>query len=182
VKLIEKKKKKNLINISKTMENKISEKLKKIYASTDLIKKADKNRIKILEDKKLKQYSNFQYSLIELKEKIKIDKQKDKEKNENINDNISAINRSFIQENKSLSNKLMDKYKKIAEKNKDKFVNLNKFIRKRQNSINHVNENNLLNKLYFSKLGVKIKKNQQKHNNKSIQRNRSMNLSRDLIK
>jgi len=164
------------------MENKISEKLKKIYASTDLIKKADKNRIKNLEDKKLKQYSNFQFSLIELKEKIKNDKIKEKEKNENVNDNISAINRSFIEENKSLSNRLLDKYKKIADKNKDKFVNLNKFIKKRQNSINHVNEKNLINKLFFSKLGVKIQKNQHKQNNKSVQRNRSMNLSRDMIK
>ena len=64
------------------MENKISEKLKKVYASTDVIKKAEKNRIKNLEDKKLKQYTSFHFSLIELKEKIKNDKQNKKEKTE----------------------------------------------------------------------------------------------------
>ena len=164
------------------MENKISEKLKKVYASTDVIKKAEKNRIKNLEDKKLKQYTSFHFSLIELKEKIKNDKQNKKEKTENVKGNISAINRSFIEENMDLSSRLMEKYKKITEKNKDKFVYLNKFVHKRQNSINNVIENNSLNKMFFSRLGESIKKYQHRQNCKSVERNKSMSASREKIK
>lgn len=164
------------------MENKISEKLKKVYDSTDIIKKAEKNRIKNLEAKKLRQYTSFHSSLMELKEKIKEDKEKKKEKTESVKENISVINRSFVEQNKDLSMRLMEKYKKISDKNKDKFSQLNEFIHKRKNSINKVNENSFLNRMYFSRLGDNIRKYQHTQNKKSVERNKSLDMSKEIIK
>jgi hypothetical protein len=181
VRSIEKKKEENLSNISKTIEERISQKLKKISDSANATKKAEEIRIQNLEERKFKQFTTYSSTLDELKEKIKLLKKKEKEKKENVNEKIIHINKSFVIENKNLSKQLMEKYQKISEKNKDKFNNLNEFVHNRHNSIIKVNENSMLNKMFFNSLGENILKNQLKHNSRSAQRNRSNIESRELL-
>ena len=157
-------------------------KLKKVHESTDLIINEDKKRIIKLEKKKLDQFTNYHTSLVDLKDKIKEGKQKEKEKLNNVKGNQNHINRSFVQENKDLSSRLMDKYKKISEKNKNKFIELNEFSLRRKNSHINVGENRLMNKMYVSSLTNNVRDFQIRQNSKSAERNRSNILSREMSK
>lgn len=179
---IEKNKKKNLKKISRTIESQISEKMKKIYTSNDNKRKAENKKIKELEIKKLGQYTSYHFSLMDLKEKINKQKEKEKEKYINVKENISILNRSFNEKSKDLNKKLNDKFKKISDNNKNRFLYLSQFIHKREKSFEKNIENNFTNKMYFTRLGNDILKFQHNKNLKSIERNKSLNDYKEIMR
>lgn len=182
MKSFEKNKKKNLKKISTNIESQYTEKMKKVFSSNDLIRKEEKKKIKEFEVKKLGQYTSYHFSLMDLKEKISKQKEKEKEKYIHVKENISSLNRSFNEKNKDMKLKLVEKFKKISDNNKNKFLYLNEFIHKREKSFEKISENNYVNKMYFTRIGDNIMKFQHKQNKKSIERNKSLYNSREIMK
>ncbi len=157
--------------------------MKKIYQSSELIKKKEQLRLKDIENRKFKQFSSHYYNVANIKEKISDKKKKEKVKYETFKDNISHINRSYYEKNEDLFNKLSDKYKKQID-NKNAYQRFIGFIHKRKISFDRFNENSFnlsLNRINSS-MNQDIMRFQHQQNSKSFIRNKSLDVSREYIK
>jgi hypothetical protein len=170
-----------MLNISNTINKEIDEKMKKIFKSTEMIKKQEQKRLNEIEKRKLNQYTSYHINIVKIKENIQKVKQKEKIKYGNVKDNIEFLNRSFNEKQDSLYKKLSDKYKKQRE-NRNSFMKYDQFFHKRKLSFDRFSENStVLNTLNKSPRG-NIIKFQYMQNTKSLEKNKSLNVSRESLK
>lgn len=170
-----------MLNISNTINKEIDQKMKKIFKSTEIIKKQEQKRLKEIENRKLTQFTNFQINISKMKENMQKIKQKEKIKYESVKDNIEFLNRSFDEKRDSLYKQLSDKYRKQRE-NRNNFMKYDQFFHQRKLSFDRFSDNsNSLNTLNKSPRG-NIIKFQYAQNTKSFEKNKSLNVSRESLK
>lgn len=169
------------MNISNTINKDIDEKMKKIYRSTEFIKKQEQKKLKEMENRKLSQFTSYHINISKIQENITKIKQKEKFKRENVKENIDHLNRSFVEKQDSLYKQLSDKYKKQKERHKS-LMKYDQFFHKRKLSFDRFSENSVvINTLNKSPRG-NIIKFQYMQNTKSVEKNKSLNVSRESIK
>jgi len=170
-------------NISKSIHKEIDEKMKKIIKSTEIIKKQEEKRIKNIENRKLNQYTSYYYNISNINEKIRKIHEKEKVKFVNVKENIDHINRTFNERQDSLYNQLNEKYRKQRE-NKKSHIKFDEYIHRRKLSLDRFNENTfILSKHYNNNpRNGDIMRFQHSQNIKSVEKNKSLNVSREGLK
>ena len=170
-----------MLNISKKINEEIDEKMKKIHKSTEMIKEQEHKRIKDIEARKLDKFIAHHYNIINIKENIKKIYEKEKFRYSNVQENLEDKNKSLVKNQDNIYRKLNQKYKKQKEDTKSK-VRYEEFFHRRKISFDRFNENSfIINHLNNSRYD-NIIKSQHYRNSKSVERNRSLNTSRDSIR
>jgi hypothetical protein len=155
--------------------------MKKIIKSTEIIKKQEQRRFKEIENRKLTQFTSYHINISKIKENINKVKEKEKNKRENMKENIEHLNRSFVEKQDSLFKQLSYKYKKQKER-QTSFMKYDQFFHQRKLSFDRFSENSfVLGTLDKSPKG-NIMNNQYMNNTKFLEKNKSLNVSRESLK
>jgi len=170
-----------MLNISKIINKDIDEKMKKIFKSTEVIKKQEQKRLKEIEKRKLNQYTSYHINILKIKENIQKIKQKEKLKQGNVKDNIEFLNRSFNEKQDSLYKQLSDKYKKQRD-NRNSLMKYEQFFHKRKMSFDRFSENSVVLNTHNKSPRGNIIKFQYMQNTKSVEKNKIFNVSRESLK
>lgn len=167
-----------MLNIRKTMHNQLDQKIRKIQSSAEMIHKKEQRKIKEIESRKLTQYANSQINMTQIKEKLKLIKDKKQIKYENVLHKINQLNGSFLQKQKDFVKNLQEKNRKIQEIKKLN-TRIEDFISKRHVSLGRVSDNSIiLNEFRKSRNNI-IVKNHLHHSSRSNEKNRSAEHSNE---
>lgn len=181
VRSISKSKHKNMLDISKTINKDIDEKMQKIFKSTETIKKQEQKRLKEIENRKLSQFTSYHLNISKIKENIQKIKKKEKTKFKNVKENIEYLNRCFSEKQNGLHMHLSDKYRKQKD-NRKSFMKYNEFFQRRKLSFDRFSENSVSIGILGKTPKGNIGKFQYMQNTKSLEKNKSFNVSRESLK
>lgn len=170
-----------MLNITKTINHEIDKKMKKINKSTEMIKKQELLRKKEIESRKLNKFTTHHYNITNIKENIKKIHEKEKIRYANIQENVDYINKSLIERQDSIYSKLSQKYQRQRENTKSN-SRFEEFLHRRKISFERFNENSFVISQVNNSRHDDIFKSQHYRNSKSVERNRSLNTSKESIR
>ncbi len=170
-----------MLNISKTIQNEIEEKMTKIKKSTEMIKKQEQLRLKEIERMKFHKFTSQHYNLTNIKDNIRKIHEEHKSKYAHVMENVDYINKSFIEKQHEVNGKLSQKYQKQQENQKSK-PRFNEYLHKRKISFERFNENTFILSQFNGSKNDDIIKSQHYRSSRLVEKNRSMNTSKDSIR
>jgi len=174
------KKQDKLNEINVNIQKKIDEKMKKVQDSTNLIKKLELQKMKDNENKKIERFQMF-YSQTQKKKEIIDEKRfKDKKKFDHVRENYEDMQRDYDKKKLALSNKLKKKKQsKIMEIMNRK---LDVYVNKRQSSYDRFLENYRDIKSNNTRRNIDLMRVQQLRNSRSVEKAKSVDISKDNIR
>lgn len=169
-----------MTEIQEDYHKRIEEKMKKIYDSTDIIKKIEEKRIEDIEEKKMEKYEVTYENNMKSKNQLNSKKTKDQKRFEDVKYNYSELQKEMERKNKELSNKLKKKVDpKIFRHN---ISNNEEMLTKRQTSMERFMQNMSDIKKNKENKNLKFLKLQQERNARSFDKITSLNMSKENIR
>jgi len=174
------KRQEKLNEINQNNQKRFEEKMKKVYESTETIKKMEVQKLKERENKKIEKFGTNNNQLQKHKQDIEEKRSKEKKKFEHVRENYEEMLKDYEYNIQELSDKLRTKKQtRIKESINNK---LNAYINKRQSSYDKFIENNSSIKKMNYRRNLKLMRIQQMINRRSFERARSVEISKDNIR
>jgi hypothetical protein len=168
-----------MTEIHEDFENKFKEKMKKIQQSNELIKQLEEKRINDLEYRRIAKYENKYENTSRYKIDIMDKKSKEKRRIEDVKENFEEIQKNIERKNRELANKLKAKNKTF---NRLSEQNLENYLIKRKTRLESFSQNfNNIRKATASK-NMRYLVLQSEKNNRSIDKIKSLDLSKDNVR
>jgi len=154
--------------------------MKKVYESTDLIKKLELQKTKDRESKKISKFGNFYNQMQKHKQDFEIKRSKEKKKFDQVRENYEEMQRAYEIKKQELSNKIKTKKQPLAKDIINK--RMDAYINKRQSSYDRFMENYSNIKKIATRRNLRLLRIQQLRNRRSSDKARSVDMSRDNIR
>jgi len=165
--------------IQEDYHRRIEDRMKKIYYSTDIIKKIEEKRIIDIEEKKLEKFEINYENKHKYKDQLNLKRSKEKKRFEDAKYNYTELQKEREKKNIELSNKLKKKYysnMKISGNLKDELSI------KRQTSIERFLQNSSEIKKNNANRNLKLLKLQQEKNERSFDKIRTLDMSKENVR
>lgn len=175
---ISSKKQDKLKEIHNVFQKRLEEKMKKIYASTDLIKKLEQKKLHERENKKIERYGASDLQMLKHKNLFEEKVSKDKKRIIEVRENLEDLKKEYQEKNLELSNKLKGG-KKMKKRNEILNKKVGDYLIKRQSSFDKFIENSDILKKTTQRRNMKFLKMQQLRNRKSHDKARSVDISKN---
>jgi len=154
--------------------------MKKVYESTDLIKKMEIQKLKDNEDKRIEKYGVSNFQIQKNKEIFEEKKNNEKKKFIHVRDNYEEIQKENEVKNQEITDKITRK--KLSKINEIFCRRTDEYINKRQSSYDRFIENYSNIKKLSNRKNLKLLRMQQIKNRRSVEKARSLYVSRDNMR
>ena len=169
-----------LKEIQETFQKRVEDKMKKVYESTDIIKKIELKKYKERENKKIDQFEGIYYNLQKIKQNFDEKKSKEKKKNLEVKENLQDLAEEQNIKSTDLSNKINQR--QLRKINNFLTKRMDDFYLKRQNSVDRCLENHeIIIEINKSKNYGLLNSQKIKHE-RSYEKTRSLNVSKENIR
>jgi hypothetical protein len=154
--------------------------MKKVYESTEAIKKMELEKLKNREDKKIEKFGVYSSQMQKQKQNLEEKRTKEKKKFEHVLENYEEINNGFQNQKLELSAKI--KSKKQSRIKELMNGRMNEYINKRQSSYDRFIENYSSIKKFNNRRNLTLKRIQHIKHKRSYEKARSMEISKENIR
>jgi len=169
-----------LIEINHNFQKKIEDKLKKVYESTDLIKRLELQKTKERENKNISKFGKFYSQMQNKKQSFEEKRSKEKKKIVQVRENYEEMQREYEVKKIELSNKLKTKKQTLVKDIINRKMDI--YINKRQSSYDKFMENYSNIKKLTTRRNLRLLRFQQIRNRRSFDKLKSVDVSRDNIR
>ncbi len=169
-----------MIEINHNFQKKIEDKLKKVYESTDLIKRLELQKTKERENKNISKFGKFYSQMQNKKQSFEEKRSKEKKKIVQVRENYEEMQREYEVKKIELSNKLKTKKQTLVKDIINRKMDI--YINKRQSSYDKFMENYSNIKKLTTRRNLRLLRFQQIRNRRSFDKLKSVDVSRDNIR
>lgn len=178
--IISSKRQDKLNEINQNYQKRLEEKMKKVYESTESIRKMEQQKLKERESKKIEKFGTYNNQVQKHKQDFEVKRSKEKKKFEHVRENYEEMQRDYETKKQELSVKLRSKKQsRIKELMNNR---MNAYINKRQSSYDKFIENYSSIKKMNNRRNLKLLRVQQMKNRRSFDKARSVEISKDNLR
>lgn len=169
-----------LNEINQNYQKRLEDKMKKVYESTESIKKMEQQKLKERENKKIEKFGAYNNKIHIQKQDFQEKRSKEKKKFEHVRDNFQEMQRDYETKKQELSIKLRTKKQsRVKELMNNR---MNAYINKRQSSYDKYLENYSSIKKMNNRRNLKLMRIQEMMNRRSFEKARSVEISKDNLR
>jgi len=180
VDIISSKRQDKLNEINQNYQKRLEEKMKKVYESTESIKKMEQLKLKERENRKIEKFGSYNEHAQIQKQIVENKRSKEKRKFEHVRENYEDMQRDYETKKQELSVKLRSKKQSRIKELMNNRMNL--YLNKRQFSYDKFLENYSSIKKMNNRRNIKLMRVQQMKNRRSFEKARSVEISKDNLR